>query len=101
MLMPILVLAAFLIAFGFSATLLATQHLIINFIGLELMLVGNTLTFLEWSGHMPNAVHGHVAVLFLLMIAACEAAIGLSIMVVVYRAKHTVAMSDLTSLTDI
>ncbi len=82
------------------AVALSKSNAIAVLMGVELMLNGVNLTFLSFSrfssafapGDEPLA--GHVFVVFVLTVAAAEAAIGLSILVVYFRNRHSIAVED-------
>lgn len=68
---------------------LARRNLIVILISIELMLSAANIAFVAF-GRMNNGLDGDVVVLLNFVIAACEAAVGLAIIVAAYRLKGTV-----------
>ena len=64
---------------------------------IELMLLAVNLNFIAFS-HYLNDIAGQVFVFFILTVAAAEAAIGLAILVVLFRNLHTINVDDLDRL---
>jgi NADH-quinone oxidoreductase subunit K len=91
-----LVLSALLFAIGFFGVLLRKNTLII-FMGLELMLVASTLALVAFSRY--NGTHdGNVFVFFILTVAAAEVAVGLAIIVALFRKRQTIEVDELNAL---
>lgn len=78
------------------------RNLIVMFMCLELMLSAANLTLVSFSRfHTVNGLpdySGQVLVFFVITIAAAEVAIGLAIIVALYRARQTVDVDQLTSM---
>jgi len=91
-----LVLSALVFAIGFFGVLLRRNTLII-FMGLELMLVASTLALVAFS-HFNGAMSGNVFVFFILTVAAAEVAVGLAIIVALFRRRHTIEIDELDAL---
>jgi NADH-quinone oxidoreductase subunit K len=91
-----LVLSALLFAIGFFGVLLRRNTLII-FMGLELMLVAATLAFVAFSRY-NGTMGGNVFVFFILTVAAAEVAVGLAIIVALFRKRQTIEVDELNSL---
>lgn len=89
-------LSAVLFAIGFFGVLLRRNTLVI-FMSLELMLVASTLALVAFS-RFNGTMDGNVFVFFILTVAAAEAAIGLAILVVLFRNRGTINVQDLDSL---
>lgn len=64
---------------------------------IELMLLSVNLNFVAFS-HFMGDIGGQVFVFFILTVAAAEAAIGLAILVVLFRNKNTINVADLNSM---
>jgi NADH-quinone oxidoreductase subunit K len=64
---------------------------------IELMLLAVNLNFIAFS-HFRQDVTGQVFVFFVLTVAAAESAIGLAILVVLFRSRNTIHVDDLDSL---
>jgi NADH-quinone oxidoreductase subunit K len=77
--------------------LLIRRNLIICFMSIELMLNGVNLVFVTFSHYLNSAV-GMLYVLFIMALAAAEVAIGLAIILLIYRLKGTVDMDSLNTM---
>lgn len=91
-----LVLSALLFAIGFLGVLLRRNTLII-FMGLELMLVASTLALVAFS-RFNGTLDGNVFVFFILTVAAAEVAVGLAIIVALFRKRQTIEVDELNAL---
>jgi len=91
-----LVLSALLFAIGFLGVLTRRNTLII-FMGLELMLVASTLALVAFSRY-NGTNDGNVFVFFILTVAAAEVAVGLAIIVALFRKRRTIEVDELNSL---
>jgi NADH-quinone oxidoreductase subunit K len=79
--------AALMMCMGILGVLTRRNALIV-FMSVELMLNAANLTFLGYARQMGN-MDGHVAAFFVIAVAAAEAAIGLAILIAVFRSKGT------------
>jgi NADH-quinone oxidoreductase subunit K len=91
-----LVLSAVLFAIGMIGVLLRKNTLVI-FMGLELMLVASTLALVAFSRY-NGTTDGNVFVFFILTVAAAEVAVGLAIIVALFRKRNTIAVDELDGL---
>ena len=91
-----LYLSAVLFAIGFFGVLLRKNTLVI-YMCLELMLVASTVALVAFSRY-NGTMDGNVFVFFILTVAAAESAIGLAILVVLFRNLSTIDVEDLDSL---
>jgi NADH-quinone oxidoreductase subunit K len=82
-----LVLSAILFAIGVAA-FITKRNVITLFMSIELMLNAVNLTFVAFSNTLKN-IDGHVFVFFVMVVAAAEAAVGLAIIIAVYRSRET------------
>jgi NADH-quinone oxidoreductase subunit K len=82
-----LVLSAFLFACGVAGFLLK-RNIITIFMSIELMLNGVNLTFVAFAAYL-RALSGHIFVFFVMVVAAAEAAVGLAIIIAVFRTRET------------
>ena len=82
-----LVLSAFLFACGVAGFLIK-RNIITIFMSIELMLNGVNLTFVAFAAYL-RALSGHVFVFFVMVVAAAEAAVGLAIIIAVFRTRET------------
>jgi len=92
-----LILGALLFAISVIGIFLNRKNVIIILMAIELMLLAVNLNFIAFS-HYLNDITGQVFVFFILMVAAAESAIGLAILVVLFRNIHTINVDDLDSL---
>jgi NADH-quinone oxidoreductase subunit K len=91
-----LMLAAVLFAIGFFGVLLRKNTLVI-YMCLELMLVASTVAFVAFSRY-NGTMDGNVFVFFILTVAAAEVAVGLAIIVALFRRRQTVQVEELNAL---
>jgi NADH-quinone oxidoreductase subunit K len=92
-----LVLGALLFAISVIGIFLNRKNVIILLMCIELMLLAVNLNFIAFS-HYLNDIAGQVFVFFILTVAAAESAIGLAILVVLFRNLRTINVDDLDSL---
>ena len=92
-----LVLGAVLFAISIVGIFLNRKNVIVLLMAIELMLLAVNLNFVAFS-HYLGDLAGQVFVFFILTVAAAEAAIGLAILVVVFRNRQTINVDDLGSL---
>ena len=92
-----LILGALLFAISVIGIFLNRKNVIILLMAIELMLLAVNLNFIAFS-HYLNDIAGQVFVFFILTVAAAESAIGLAILVVLFRNLHTINVDDLDSL---
>ncbi len=91
-----LLVAALLFVLGFFGVLLRKNTLVI-YMCLELMLLASTLALVAFS-RFNGTLDGNVFVFFVLTIAAAEVAVGLAIIVALFRRRHTVQVEELNHL---
>lgn len=91
-----LILSGLLFALGFFGVLLRKNTLVI-YMCLELMLVASTLALVAFSRY-NGTLDGHVFVFFILTVAAAEVAVGLAIIVALFRKRGTVQVDELKGL---
>jgi len=92
-----LVLGAILFAISIVGIFLNRKNIIILLMAVELMLLAVNLNFIAFSHYLGDA-GGQIFVFFILTVAAAEAAIGLAILVVLFRNLDTINVEDLDSL---
>ncbi len=92
-----LVLGAILFAISVVGIFLNRRNVIILLMAIELMLLAVNMNFVAFS-HYLGAMAGQVFVFFILTVAAAEAAIGLAILVVLFRKVDTINTEDLDHL---
>ena len=89
-----LVLAAVLFGISVIGLFLNRKNLIVLLMAIELMLLAVNTNFIAFS-HFLQDLNGQVFVFFILAVAAAESAIGLAILVVLFRNLSTIHMDDL------
>ena len=92
-----LVLGALLFAISVIGIFLNRKNVIILLMCIELMLLAVNLNFIAFSYYL-NDIAGQVFVFFILTVAAAESAIGLAILVVLFRNLRTINVDDLDVL---
>ena len=92
-----LVLGAILFAIGIIGIFLNRRNVIIVLMSIELMLLAVNLNFIAFS-HFLGDLAGQVFVFFIMTVAAAEAAIGLAILVVLFRTIESIDVKDLDVL---
>lgn len=92
-----LMLAACLFGLGTAGIIINRKNLIVVLMSIELILLAVNTNFVAFSYFLNNAF-GQVFVFFILTVAAAEAAIGLAILVVLYRKRSTIEVQDLDVL---
>ena len=90
-------LGAMLFALAVIGIFLNRKNLIVLLMAIELMLLAVNMNFVAFS-HFLGDMGGQVFVFFILTVAAAEAAIGLAILVVLFRNLRTIHVDDLDSL---
>lgn len=90
------ILSAILFAIGLFGVLLRKNTLVV-FMCLELMLVASTIALVAFSRY-NNVMAGNVFVFFILTVAAAEVAVGLAIIVALFRQKKTILLNELNEL---
>ncbi|CUA87009.1 MULTISPECIES: NADH-quinone oxidoreductase subunit NuoK [Gulbenkiania] len=92
-----LVLAAVLFAISVMGIFLNRKNVIILLMAIELMLLAVNFNFIAFSHYLSDTA-GQIFVFFILTVAAAESAIGLAILVVLFRNLNTIDVEDLGSL---
>ena len=97
-----LFVSGLIFAIGLAGVIIR-RNIIVIFMCLELMLAAASLTLVAFSRFnvTPNGLpdyNGQVFVFFIITVAAAEVAVGLAIIVALYRARQTINVEDLTSM---
>ncbi len=92
-----LVLAAILFSISIAGIVINRKNVIILLMSIELMLLAVNLNFIAFS-HYLDDLAGQIFVFFILTVAAAEAAIGLAILVVLFRNKGSINVTDISEL---
>ena len=92
-----LILGAVLFGLSVAGIFINRKNVIILLMAIELMLLSVNMNFIAFS-HFLGDISGQVFVFFILKVAAAEAAIGLAILVVLFRNRQTINVDDLDGL---
>ena len=92
-----LLLGAILFSISIAGIIINRKNVILLLMCLELMLLAVNMNFVAFS-HFLQDTAGQVFVFFILTVAAAEAAIGLAILVVLFRNRRTINIADLDTL---
>ncbi|HTV97652.1 MAG TPA: NADH-quinone oxidoreductase subunit NuoK [Steroidobacteraceae bacterium] len=93
----VLALSGVLFAIAVAGVFLNRRNVIVLLMCIELMLLAVNFNFIAFSRFMGD-IAGQIFVFFILTVAAAEAAIGLAILVVVFRERRSIDVEDLDSL---
>jgi len=93
----VLILSAILFSLSVAGIFINRKNLIILLMAIELMLLSVNMNFIAFSYFMGDLA-GQVFVFFILTVAAAEAAIGLAILVVLFRNKRSINVDDLNEM---
>ncbi|ADJ63289.1 MULTISPECIES: NADH-quinone oxidoreductase subunit NuoK [Herbaspirillum] len=92
-----LIIGAILFAISIVGIFLNRKNVIVLLMAIELMLLAVNMNFIAFSHYLGDA-GGQIFVFFILTVAAAESAIGLAILVVLFRNLDTINVEDLDSL---
>ncbi len=92
-----LTLAAILFTMGIFGIFLNRKNVIIILMCIELMLLAVNINFVAFSSFLGDLT-GQIFTMFILTVAAAEAAIGLAILVIFFRNKGSIAVEDISSM---
>lgn len=92
-----LVLGAILFSLAVAGIFINRKNLIVLLMSVELMLLAVNINFIAFSYYL-NDIAGQVFVFFILTVAAAEAAIGLAILVIVFRNRDTINVQELNEM---
>jgi NADH-quinone oxidoreductase subunit K len=90
-------LAALLFCISVAGIFVNRKNVIVLLMAIELMLLAVNLNFIAFSRYLGN-VDGQVFVFFILTVAAAESAIGLAILVALFRNRNTINVAELDDL---
>jgi NADH-quinone oxidoreductase subunit K len=96
-LQQLLTLSGILFALSFAGIFLNRKNVILLLMCIELMLLAVNFNFVAFSRFLGD-LDGQVFVFFVLTVAAAEAAIGLAILVVLFRERRTISVEDLDTM---
>ncbi len=89
--------SAILFTLGIFGIFLNRKNVIIILMSVELMLLAVNINLIAFSAHLHDMI-GQVFAMFVLTVAAAEAAIGLAILVVYFRNRGSIAVEDISSM---
>lgn len=92
-----LVLAGIIFVISIAGIYINRRNVLILLMSIELMLLAVNINFIAFSSYL-NDIQGQVFVFFILTVAAAEAAIGLAILVVVFRQRKSLEVDKLNEL---
>ncbi|MCI4678445.1 NADH-quinone oxidoreductase subunit NuoK [Rhodoblastus acidophilus] len=92
-----LIVAAILFTLGVAGIILNRKNIIIILMSVELILLSVNLNLVAFSAHLHDLT-GQIFALFILTVAAAEAAIGLAILVTYFRNRGTIAVEDINMM---
>ena len=92
-----LILAALLFMIGVVGIFLNRKNIIILLMAIELMLLAVNMNFIAFSYYLGD-IGGQIFVFFILTVAAAEAAIGLAIIIIVFRNNRSIDVEDINRL---
>ena len=90
-------LGAMLFALSVVGIFLNRKNIIVLLMAIELMLLAVNMNFVAFS-YFLNDMHGQVFVFFILTVAAAESAIGLAILVLLFRNRSSISVEELNTL---
>lgn len=96
-LMPYLVISAILFFIGL-AVVISRKNIVAILLGIELILNASALNFVAYSKYTAQNLHGQVFTLFIIVIAAAEAAVGLAIVIRFFQIKETIHIDEAAEL---
>ena len=94
-----LVVAAIIFAIGVVGVIVNRRNLVVLLMSIELILLAVNTNFVAFCAYSDSVI-GEIFVFFILTVAAAEAAIGLAIVVVYFRQKNFIDMSDMNLLKE-
>jgi NADH-quinone oxidoreductase subunit K len=92
-----LTLSGLLFAIAVAGIFINRKNIILLLMCMELLLLSANMNFVAFSRYLGN-IDGQVFVFFVLTVAAAEAAIGLAILVVLFRLRQSINVADISSL---
>jgi NADH-quinone oxidoreductase subunit K len=92
-----LVVSAILFVIGLIGIFINRKNLIVLLMAIELLLLSVNINFVSFSSYVGN-LHGQVYVFFILTVAAAESAIGLALLVILFRRMKNIKTEDISAL---
>ena len=78
--------------------IIARKNIVAILLGIELILNASALNFIAYTRYVSNNLDGHVFSLFIIIVAAAEAAVGLAIVIRFFQVRETIHIDDATQL---
>ncbi len=94
-----LILGALLFSIGLFGVL-TRRNAVAVLLGVELILNSANINFVAFSRYMPGSLDGMIFALFVVVLAAAEAAVGLSIVLVIYKTFSHIKVDDVSELRE-
>ncbi len=92
-----LIVAAILFSLSVAGIFINRKNIIIILMSIELMLLAVNMNFIAFSHYLGDTA-GQIFVFFILTVAAAEAAIGLAILIVLFRKRHSINVDDVSDM---
>jgi NADH-quinone oxidoreductase subunit K len=92
-----LILGALMFCISMAGIFINRKNMLILLMSIELMLLSVNMNFIAFSHYLED-ITGQIFVFFILTVAAAESAIGLAILVVLFRNRQTINVADLDSM---
>lgn len=92
-----LVISLILFIIGITV-MIARKNIVAILLGIELILNASALNFVAYSRYVSKDMDGHIFALFIIVIAAAEAAVGLAIVIRFFQIKETIHVDEATQL---
>ncbi len=92
-----LIIAAILFCLGLAAVLTRSNGIAV-LMGIELILNAANINFVAFSYYVTQTLGGHIFVVFVILLAAIEAAVALAIVLAIYRHFHSVEISQVRTM---
>lgn len=96
--LPSYLFLSFVLFLSGIVVIMARKNIVAIFLGMELILNAAALTFVSYARFVHQNLDGHIMSLFIIVIAATEAAVGLGIVIRFFQIKETVHVDDATQL---
>lgn len=92
-----LLISLFLLVAGI-VVMVARKNIIAILLGIELILNAAAINFVAYSRYMTNNLDGHIFTLFIIVVAAAEAAVGLAIVIRFFQIRESIHIDDAAQL---
>ncbi|MCY4644590.1 MAG: NADH-quinone oxidoreductase subunit NuoK [Bacteriovoracales bacterium] len=96
---PYLIISMILFILGI-VVMMARKNIIAILLGIELILNASALNFVAYSRFLTNNIDGHIFSLFIIVVAAAEAAVGLAIVIRFFQVRKSIHIDEAVWLND-